>query len=341
VDAIRTSTSPASRRYAHTRMVVHETFPAGIVDAMGPARLRLLVEVGRRGSVSGAAEACRMGQPSASKHLKALEAAVGAKLVERDGRASRLTDAGRIVATHAARVLDTFDAMEEELRALHGAARGTLTLAASTTPGSYVLPSILQCFADRHPLVDVDVVIGSSTWVAERLAHREVQLGLAGDVHLPDGVTAEPFLDDEVVGIAAPGALALRDGRASVAELAKHTLLVREAGSSTRAIAERALARVAYQPAKRWELDSNEAIKRSVAAGLGVGFVSRLVVEDELDRGLVESFGVQGAGSMHRSVHLLRPAGRELRRAERAFVETLCSCCATSVAGCTVGTTAA
>ena len=282
-----------------------------------------------------------MGQPSASKHLKTLEAAVGVKLVERDGRASRLTDAGHIVAAHAARVLDTFDAMEEELRALHGAARGTLTLAASTTPGSYVLPSILQCFADRHPLVDVDVVIGSSGWVAQRVARREVQLGLAGDVALPDGVSAEPFLDDEVVGICAPRAMKLRDGRASVAELAKHTLLVRETGSSTRAVAERALARVGYQPAKRWELDSNEAIKRSVAAGLGVGFVSRLVVEDELERGDLASFTVPGAAPMRRSVYLLRPDGRDLRPAEQAFIETLCSCCATSVAGCTVQPVAA
>ena len=318
-----------------------DAFHSGILDALEPARLRLLVELGRRGSVSAAADACRMGQPSASKHLKTLEAAVGAKLVERDGRASRLTDAGEIVATHAARVLDTFEAMEEELRALNGAARGTLTLAASTTPGSYVLPSILQCFADRHPQVDVDVVIGSSAWVALRVAHREVQLGLAGDVALPDGVVAEPFLDDEVVGIAAPGAMRLRDGRAAVAELARHTLLVRESGSSTRAVAERALARAGYQPAKRWELDSNEAIKRSVAAGLGIGFVSRLVVEDELQRGELEAFTVQGAASMGRSVYLLRPDGRDLRPAERAFVQTLCSCCATSVAGCTAHPAAA
>ena len=65
-------------------------------------------------------------------------------LVERAGRASRLTGAGEIVAAHAQRVLDTFDAMQAELDALRGAELGTLTLAASTTPGSYVLPSILD-----------------------------------------------------------------------------------------------------------------------------------------------------------------------------------------------------
>src|ERR687895_1395408 len=171
-------------------------FSAGIVDALDPQRLRLLVELKHRGSISAAADACRMGQPSATKHLKTLESAVGEKLVERNGRASRLTEAGEVVAAHAQRVLDTLDGMQEELRALEGAERGTLSLAASTTPGSYVLPSILQCFADRHPGVEVDVVIGSSTWVAERVARREVSLGLAGEVPLPDGVIAEAFLED-------------------------------------------------------------------------------------------------------------------------------------------------
>ena len=275
-----------------------------------------------------------MGQSSATKHLQTLEAAVGERLVQRDGRSSRLTEAGEVVATHAQRVLDTLDGMQEQLRALRGAELGTLTLAASTTPGSYVLPSLLECFAERHPRVDVDVVIGSSTWVAERVARREVSLGLAGEVEWPDGVIAEPFLDDEVVGIAPPGRLRLSRGRVAAAELAAQTLLVRESGSSTRAVAERFLARVGYRPAKRWELDSNEAIKRTVRAGLGVGFVSRLVVEEELGRGELESFTVAGAGPMQRSVYLLRADGREPVPAERAFIETLCSCCAVSVAGC-------
>jgi DNA-binding transcriptional LysR family regulator len=276
-----------------------------------------------------------MGQPSATKHLQTLEAAVGEKLVERHGRSSRLTEAGEVVATHGVRVLDTLEAMREDLRALRDAERGTLTLAASTTPGSYVLPSILQCFADQHPNVDVDVVIGSSAWVANQVARRDVSLGLAGETDLPDGVRAESFLDDELVGIASPGRLKLRRGRARLAELADETLLVREHGSSTRAVAERHLAKVGYRPAKRWELDSNEAIKRSVQAGLGVGFVSKLVVADELDRGDVIAFQVEGTDPMRRSVLLLRPDGREPTPSENAFIQTLCNCCSTSVAGCT------
>jgi LysR family transcriptional regulator, low CO2-responsive transcriptional regulator len=304
-------------------------FPDGIVDALDPGRLRLLVEVRRRGSISAAAVACRMGQPSATKHLHRLEAAVGVKLVERHGRASRLTAAGEVVAIHAQRVLDTLEGMHEELRALAAAERGTLALAASTTPGTYVLPAVLRRFADRHPRIDVDVVIGSSTWVAERVARREVQLGLAGEVDLPEGVIAEPFLDDEIVGIVAPGDPTALPGPDRVHALAQRTLLVREQGSSTRSVSERFLARAGYRPAKRWELDSNEAIKRSVAAGLGVGFVSRLVVADELARGELVSFGFDGVGPMRRSVNVVRPDGRAPTPSERAFIRTLREWCET------------
>lgn len=311
------------------------TFRRGIVDAIDPLRLRLVVEVQRQGSISAAADACGVSQPSATKHLKTLEAAVGERLVERNGRASALTEAGTVVAAHAIRVLDTLDGMGADIDALRNAERGTLALAASTTPGAYVLPGILQCFAERHPGVDVDVVIGSSGWVAERLARREVSLGIAGETPVPDGVVAEPFLEDELVGIAAPGLLEPRAGGLPVEAIAAQTLLGRERGSSTRAVADRYLTASGYRPAKRWELDSNEAIKRAVRAGLGVAFVSRLTVEEELDRSDLVEFGLDGAEPMRRSIFLLRPAGRELLASERAFVETLCSCCAVSVAGCT------
>ncbi|WP_346925650.1 LysR family transcriptional regulator [uncultured Arthrobacter sp.] len=311
-------------------------FPTGIVDALDPARLRLLVEVDRQGSISAAAEVCQVSQPSATKQLKTLEAAIGERLVERNGRASRVTEAGRIVVAHATRVLDTLNGLGEELEALHGAQTGTLTLAASTTAGAYVLPSILQCFADRHPGVDVDISIGSSSWTAERVAKREYSLGIAGETEIPSGVRAEPFLDDELVGIAAPGRVKVRGGEAALDDVSRWTLLVREPGSSTRAVADRYLVRAGYHPPNRWELDSNEAIKRSVRAGLGVGFVSRMVVADELERGELEAFTIAGADPMRRSIYLFLPDDRDSTPSERAFIATLSDCCAVSVAGCVV-----
>src|SRR6185436_566816 len=96
----------AEHSYAPRATFTCMTFAPGIVDVLDPLRLRLLVEGGRRGSVSAAAEACGIGQPSASKHLKTIEAALGEQLLERNGRASRLTAAGAVVAAHAVRALD-------------------------------------------------------------------------------------------------------------------------------------------------------------------------------------------------------------------------------------------
>src|SRR5436305_5365314 len=103
-------------------------------------RMRLLVEIDRRGSLSGAAEAIGIGQPSASQHLRLLEAAAGQRLVERNGRGSRLTEAGRILAAHAAEALATLGAGEEKLAELSGLQTGTIRLGASTAPGVYILP---------------------------------------------------------------------------------------------------------------------------------------------------------------------------------------------------------
>src|SRR5436189_5796306 len=108
-------------------------FATGIVDALDPARLRLLVEVDRRGSISAAADACQVSQPSATKQLKTLEAALGEQLVERNGRASQLTEAGHIVVGHATRVLDTLQGLQEELDPLRGAETGRPILPASKT----------------------------------------------------------------------------------------------------------------------------------------------------------------------------------------------------------------
>lgn len=308
------------------------SFQNGMAQALDPLRLRLLVEVDRRGSISAAAEACGIGQPSATKHLKTLEGAIGEPLLRRAGRGSTLTDAGRVVADHASQMLGSLVAMEDELRALRGGEIGALTLAASTTPGTYVLPEVLKCFAERYPGVEVTMTIGPSAAVMRQVAAREVQLGIAGETDAMAAVVIEPFLDDELVGIVAPGTFS--GERVPAAELAAHTLLLREPGSSTRATTERHLAAAGVRPARTWELDSNEAIKRAVAAGLGVGFVSRLVVEDDLERGLLSAFAVTGAPSPGRPIHLLRAHDRHLTPSERAFITTLTDCCDATVPEC-------
>jgi molybdate transport repressor ModE-like protein len=293
-------------------------------------RLRLLVEVERQGSVSAAARAVGIGQPSASEHLRLLEAAAGQRLVERNGRGSRLTQAGQVLALHAGHALRALAAGEEELNALAGLESGTVHIGASTTPGVYLLPDTLGCFRRDHPNVAVEVEIASTDEILARLLSGRIQLALVGETAADARVELEPFLSDEIVGVARPGLLKLRQGRLDPGALEQETLLVREAGSSTRQIAERALAAAGARPATLWELDSSEAIKRAAREGLGVAFLSRYAVAEEVERSELESFRLAGQPPIERRLYTARLARRALSPSERGFVTTLRRCCAKS-----------
>ena len=291
-------------------------------------RLRLLVEIDRGGSVSAAAQAIGIGQPTASEHLRLLEAAAGQRLVERNGRGSRLTEAGQTLAVHAAQALATLRAGEEELDALAGLNAGTIHIGASTTPGVYLLPDTLGCFRRDHPNVTVEVEIASTGEIIDRLLTGRVQLALVGETQADDRIALDPFLSDELVGIAKPGLLPLRNGKITPAVLSEQTLLVRGLTSSTRQVSDRALAKAGIRPARVWELDSSEAIKRAAREGLGIAFLSHYAVAEEIARNELERFRLHRHPAITRPLLIAHLARRPLSPSERGFVATLTRCCA-------------
>ena len=293
-------------------------------------RMRLLVEIERCGSLSAAAEAIGIGQPSASQHLRLLEAAAGQRLVERSGRGSTLTDAGRTLAVRAAEALASLAAGGEELAALTGLQTGTIRLGASTAPGAYLLPDTLGCFRRDYPGVTVEVEIAASGEILRRLLSGAVQLAIVGAQEADPRIALEPFLEDEIVGIAKPGTLPLTAGRLDPRQISSLLLLCREPESSSRALVERELELIGVSPAGVWELGATDAVKRSAREGLGIAFLSRYAVAEDVERGELESFRLKGRPPLTRSFSVARIAGRPLGPAESAFVATLTRCCAKS-----------
>jgi molybdate transport repressor ModE-like protein len=291
-------------------------------------RMRLLVEIDRRGSLSAAAQAVGIGQPSASQHLRTLEAAAGQRLVQRNGRGSRLTEAGGVLAAHAAQALATLAAGEQELGALAGLRTGTIRLGASTAPGSYLLPDTLGCFRRDYPGVDVEIEIAASGEILRRLLSGHVELALVGVDQADERIALEPFLADEIVGIAKAGLVATENGTLEPRALADVTLLCREPDSSSRGYVERELRAIGVEPARVWELGSTEAVKRAAREGLGVGFLSGYAVAEEIERGELDVFRLRGRPPLTRNFQIARLASRPLSPAESAFVETLTRCCA-------------
>lgn len=295
-------------------------------------RMRLLAELARQDSVSAAARAVGITQSTASEHLRVLETAAGQPLVERNGRGSRLTDAGRVLAARAAEALAALGAGEEEVAGLAGLRTGRVTIAASTAPAGYLLPDTLGCFRDEYPGVAVEVEVAASGEIVRRLLAGRVQLAIVGGAPADERLAAEPFVDDEIVGVARPGVLPVRDGVVPAAALADVTLLAREDGSSTQALADAELRAAGAAPAARWELGSSEAVKRAARAGLGFAFVSRYAVAEEVERGELEHFRLAGREPLRRQFLVVRLAGRQPSPAETAFVGTLRRCCASSAA---------
>lgn len=301
----------------------------GLWDA---TRMRLLVEIERQGSLSGAAAAIGIGQPSASQHLRLLEAAAGQRLVERSGRGSTLTEAGRVLAGRAAQALASLHAAEEELHALAGLQTGTIHVGASTAPGAYLLPDTLGCFRRDFPGVTVEVEIAASAEILDRLLAGRIQLAIVGAQEADSRIVLEPFLEDEIVGVGQPASLPLRLGKLDPRRLADLTLLCREPGSSSRELVERELRQIGVDPASRWELGSTEAVKRAAREGLGVAFLSRYAVAEEIERGNLEGFRLRGRPPLLRHFSVATLVGRPLSPSEAGFVATLNRCCSKSAA---------
>ncbi len=292
------------------------------MENIHPLRLRILLEIDRTGSISAAAETCAIGQPSASMHLRTLETAIGHRLVVRTGRGSTLTPAGRIVASHAARVLATLDSMRWALDELDSRGRGELIVAASLTPSIALVPPILRQFSERYPGASVKLRTVPSETVIREVARASATIGIAGEVASAEPVVRTQILMDELVGIA-PVGLFRHGALVSREELSRTSLLLGSEGSSTRLVTERYLAQAECQPAQIWAFDSYEAIKRAVSDGLGVSFISRLLVRDEIGRGELAPFRVAGVERMVRPIHAVKSSVAELTPHGAAFMSLL------------------
>jgi molybdate transport repressor ModE-like protein len=313
-----------------TTIVFADTTRSPLAALWDTTRMRVLVEIERQGSLSAAAVAIGIGQSSVSEHLRLLEVAAGERLVERNGRGSQLTEAGRILAGRAAQALAALGAGEEELHALAGLQTGTIRLGASTAPGVYLLPDTLGCFRTDYPNVTVHVEIAASGEIIERLLAGRIQLAIVGATQAGDRIELTPFVEDEIVGVAQPGLLPVKGGVVAPSALEGVMLLAREAGSSTQELADAELRSADVTPAGIWELGSSEAVKRAARARLGFAFLSRYAVAEEIERGELEHFRLAGRPPLIRQFSTARLTGRPFSPGEKAFVDTLGRSCATS-----------
>jgi DNA-binding transcriptional LysR family regulator len=277
--------------------------------------------VARARSFRRAAETLHLSQPALSQHVRELEGALGARLFDRLGRIVHLTEAGQILEGHATRLFATLMDARHAIAELQGLERGTLSIGASTTPGIYVLPGVLGGFRQRHPAIEVTLQLGNSEQIQALVRAGDLDLGVVGDAGpSPGEANLAARMEDELVLVVGPAHAWARRRHIRPVELASQPLLLREQGSATRQVTERALAGagVAYRPGM--VLPHTEAIKRGVLAGLGVAFMSVYAIQGEQETGRLRALRLRGLRIV-RHFHLIHHPQRRPGSAARVFME--------------------
>lgn len=282
--------------------------------------LRVFASVAEHGSLTRAARALHVSQPAISKQLGDLEEDIGAQLVDRLPRGVRLTAAGEVLFAHAQRILQAERAAEGELRDLAGLEAGRLSIGASTTVGSYYVPSLFGELHRAHPRLELELRIANTAVIQEAVLENRLDLGLTEGLISADGLDVETLAADEMIAIAAPGHPSLEMAPVSARTLVSLPLLMREVGSGSREVVESALLERGFRTVPIMALGSTEALKNAVLHGLGVAIVSRLTVEYELRTGRLSELPLSDL-RIRRSLRLVTLRGKRPSPAALAFLE--------------------
>jgi DNA-binding transcriptional LysR family regulator len=280
-------------------------------------QLRLFQALAETGSVSAAARAMHITQPSASMQLREVTEAVGVPLYEVIGRKVFLTTTGQELARAARAMAQEWDNFAQQVDATKGLTRGRLRVAVVST-AKYFVPRLVGSFCNRHPGIDVALEVLNRDGVVQRLRENMDDLYIMStppdDLELTDDVlTANPL-----VIIAAESASLASQSRVSLEALAGWRFILREKGSGTRMAVDQHFRARGFRPQVRMELGSNEAIKEAVAGGLGLGVISSHALKEDLHRQGLAVLAVEGF-PLPSNWHLVHLRAKKLSPIATAF----------------------
>jgi DNA-binding transcriptional LysR family regulator len=295
-------------------------------------RLRAFLAVAEARGFSSAARQLQQSQSSLSQAVLGLERELGQALFIRAGRAIELTEAGRILRTHAERALSELSRAVDALSGLSDLTRGRLLLGTSDTLASYLLPSVFAAFRARYPGIELRLDNRPSPSVAARVAQREVDLGVVS-LPLPSalrlgGRAASEVLRFETlrpqreVVICPPGHAYGKRRSISFVELAREPLVLLDQTTASRGWIDERFRELGARPHLAMEMSSVEVIKRLVELGFGLSIVPLLSAARELAQGSLHAVRLPKPWP-ERDVGLITPLHGPLSHAAQAFIEVL------------------
>lgn len=274
--------------------------------------LELLVRIDELGSMSQAADACGIAQPNATRVIARLERQIGQSLVVRSSSGSKLTPTGALVAHWAEPLLVAATTFSTAISSLHDDRAHELHVMASQTVAECYAPGWLAGFRAAYPQTNVKMSVHNSTYIMGRLAAGDDRLGLIESPTVQPGLAAIPIGHDQLVVIVSPDhPWARRRSPIDLARLARTPLVVREVGSGTRDVLDRALADL-DPVAPVAVVSSNAGVLGSVIAGVAPAVTSEKAAAPALQAGLVVKIAIAQSGLLKRTLHAVWPAGARL-----------------------------
>jgi DNA-binding transcriptional LysR family regulator len=278
-------------------------------------------------SFSKAADDLFLTQPTVSGHILSLEKTLSLHLFDRTNREVRLTKAGEIFLKYALKILTSRKDLLNALIEFSQGIRGELSLGASTIPGEYLLPKLMGDFKKEHPHMNISLKIADTKEITQYVLQDNVELGIIGAKLNNPSLLYEKYEEDEIMVVAPPDHhLLTQKKRVNVEVLLKEPWIIREEGSGTQMAVERALRRKG-KSLKQFnvviEMGSTSSVKEGVKAKLGLAFISKRAVEEELNQNLLSRINVEGIEPISRQIYIVSHRGRTFSPIGMEFLQFL------------------
>jgi len=296
-------------------------------------QLKVFEAVARHLNYTRAAEELHLTQPAVSMQIKQLEQGLDVPLFEQLGKRIHLTEAGTEVLAYARSIIQQLDELETVLNRIKGVGGGRLRISVATT-ANYFIPALLGTFSRRYPDVIVTLDVTNRETLLRQLNENTVDLVIMGQPPAEADVEAQAFLDNPLVVVAPPNHPLAREHAIPLSRLQEETFLVRESGSGTRIAMERFFSNRHMRLNTGMEVGSNEAIKQSVQAGLGLGLLSRATIDQELELARLAVLDVSEFPIM-RHWYVVHRKGKRLSAPAQAFRHFVLNEAITLLAGTT------
>lgn len=273
-------------------------------------------------SFTRAAEALHLTQPGISKHVRDLEEYYGTRLFDRLGKKVALTHAGVVLYGTTKAIFNLLGETKLKIDDLEGLAAGKLTIAATITVGTYILPGILAEFTRGHPNVELAVDMALSGQVAEKVLDNSAEIGLIGHSIEDARLVSEKFLTDELLLIVSCRHNWAHRRSITPIELSGQPFIVSKEGSGTRITVEKKFKESGIRLKRMIEFGNTEGVKKAVESNLGVSILSKHTVAREIAAGLIKPLALPGI-DMERSFHFIYRRNKYITQAMRRFLSLL------------------